>query len=66
MTSSRAEAAYQRSLAAFKNPTLDMLHGRYAPFVVAVLSLVFTPDRQAVPVADAHAEVGEATEALLS
>ena len=45
MTSSRAEAAYQRSLAAFKNPTLDMLHGRYAPFVVAVLSLVFTPDR---------------------
>lgn len=64
MTSSRAEAAYQRSLAAFKNPTLDMLHGRYAPFVVAVLSLVFTPDRPAVSVADAHAEVGEATDLL--
>ncbi len=66
MTSSRAQAAYRRSLAAFKNPTLDLLHGRYAPFVVAVLSLVFTPDRPAVAVADAYAEVGEAVDELRS
>ncbi|HMR49136.1 MAG TPA: DUF3375 domain-containing protein [Arachnia sp.] len=60
MTNTRIEAAYRRSSAAFKNPTLDLLHGRYAPFVVAVLSLVFTADRPTVPVADAHAEVDEA------
>ncbi|MBL3686561.1 DUF3375 domain-containing protein [Leucobacter zeae] len=61
---SRAEAAYRRSIAAFKNPTLDLLHGRYAPFVVATLSLVFTADRPAVAVADAHVEVGEIVEDL--
>ena len=64
MTSTRAEAAYRRSIAAFKTPTLDLLHGRYAPFVVAALSLVFTPDRPAVAVADAHAEVGEILDEL--
>ncbi|WP_040164344.1 DUF3375 domain-containing protein [Microbacterium gorillae] len=66
MPPTRAEAAYQRSAAAFRNPMLDLLHGRYAPFVVAVLSVVFTPDRPAVAVADAHAEIGEALEELRS
>jgi len=64
MSNTRAEAAYQRSVAAFRNPTLDLLHGRHAPFVVAVLSIVFTPDRPAVAVADAHAEIGEALDEL--
>jgi DNA-binding transcriptional MerR regulator len=64
MTDTRAEAAYLRSLAAFRTPTLDLLHGRYAPFVVAALSLVFTVDRPAVAVADAHAEVGEILDEL--
>lgn len=59
MTNPRAEAAYHRASAAFRNPTLDLLHGRYAPFVVAVLTLVFTPDRPTVPVSDAHVEVGD-------
>ncbi|KHK99133.1 hypothetical protein LK09_03715 [Microbacterium mangrovi] len=64
MTNTRAEAAYLRSLAAFRTPTLDLLHGRYAPFVVAALSVVFTVDRPAVAVADAHAEVGEILDEL--
>ncbi len=64
MSNTRAEAAYQRSVAAFRNPTLDLLHGRHAPFVVAVLSIVFTADRPAVAVADAHAEIGEALDEL--
>ncbi|WP_103062037.1 DUF3375 domain-containing protein [Actinomyces qiguomingii] len=64
MSEPRAEAAYRRALAAFRSPTLDLLHGRYAPFVVAALSLVFTPDRPLVAVADAHAEVTEAVEQL--
>ncbi|MGO2140718.1 MAG: DUF3375 domain-containing protein [Leucobacter sp.] len=58
MTSSRSETAYQRALAAFKNPTLDLLHGRYAPFVVSVLSGMFTAERHSVPISDAHIEVG--------
>ncbi|MDO4900955.1 DUF3375 domain-containing protein [Actinomyces sp.] len=64
MSEPRADAAYRRALAAFRSPTLDLLHGRYAPFVVAALSLVFTPDRPLVAVADAHAEVTEAVEQL--
>jgi len=64
MTNTRAEAAYLRSLAAFRTPTLDLLHGRYAPFVVAALSVVFSVDRPAVAVADAHAEVGEILDEL--
>ena len=64
MTSTRAEAAYLRSLAAFRNPTLDLLHGRYAPFVVAALSTIFTSGRPAVAVADAHAEIGEILDQL--
>ncbi|AHW63559.1 Hypothetical protein CGLY_05555 [Corynebacterium glyciniphilum AJ 3170] len=60
----RAEAAYQRTAAAFKNPTLDLLHGRYAPFVVAALSLIFTPDRPTVAISDAHVEVGDVVEEL--
>ncbi|SJM69137.1 DUF3375 domain-containing protein [Gulosibacter sp. 10] len=64
MTTSRAEAAYQRAAAAFKNPTLDLLHGRYAPFVVAALSLIFTPERPTVAISDAHVEVGDVAEEL--
>ncbi|MDL9981506.1 DUF3375 domain-containing protein [Microbacterium candidum] len=64
MTNSRAEAAYHRSLAAFRTPTLDLLHGYHAPFVVAVLSIVFTVDRPAVAVSDAHAEVAEILDQL--
>lgn len=59
MTGTRAEAAYSRSLAAFRTPTLGLLHGRQAPFVIASLSMLFTADRAAVPIADAHAEVDE-------
>src|SRR6478735_6779445 len=64
MTNTRAEAAYLRSLAAFRIPTLDLLHRRYAPFVVAALSVVFTVDRPAVAVADAHAEIAEILDEL--
>ncbi|MBO3724670.1 DUF3375 domain-containing protein [Actinomyces bowdenii] len=64
MTMLRAQAAYQRAAAAFKSPTLDLLHGRHAPFVVAALSLLFTAERPAVPVAEAHAEVGDIAEQL--
>lgn len=64
MPSTRAEAAYQRALATFRDPTLDLLHGRFAPFVVAILSLIFTADRPFVPVPDAHAEIGEALDEL--
>ncbi|MGO2515911.1 MAG: hypothetical protein ACTH8X_07260, partial [Corynebacterium variabile] len=35
MTNPRAEAAYRHASAAFRNPTLYLLHGRYAPFVIA-------------------------------
>lgn len=59
VTGTRAEAAYLRARAAFKIPTLDLLHGRYAPFVIAVLSIMFTAERPTVAVADAHVEVGE-------
>lgn len=64
MSHTRAEASYQRSLLAFKDPTLDLLHGRFAPFVVAMLSVVFTSERPTVAVADAHAEIGEAIDEL--
>ncbi|WP_297007127.1 DUF3375 domain-containing protein [uncultured Corynebacterium sp.] len=64
MTNPRAEAAYRHASAAFRNPTLDLLHGRYAPFVIATLSLVFTAERPTVTVADAHVEVGDIAEAL--
>ena len=64
MTTSRAEAGFQRALADFKSPTLNLLHGRYAPFVVAMLNLVFTADRPTVAIADAHTEIGDAAEEL--
>ena len=64
MSHTHVEAAFQRSAAAFKNPMLDLLHGRFAPFVVTALSMVFTPDRPKVAVADAHVEVGEVLEQL--
>lgn len=60
----RALSAYQRASTAFQNPTLDLLHGRYAPFVVATLTLVFTADRTAVAVSDAHVEVGDVVDEL--
>ncbi len=64
MSDTRVEAAYAGALAAFKNPMLDLLHGRFAPFVVAVLSVTFTSERAAVPVADAHAEIGDMLDQL--
>ncbi|WP_182113735.1 MULTISPECIES: DUF3375 domain-containing protein [unclassified Actinotalea] len=60
----RAEGAYLGAVRAFQNPMLDLLHKRHAPLVVSLLSVVFTPERPAVPVADAHTEVGEALEQL--
>ena len=64
MPNTRAEGAYQQAVGAFRNPTLDLLHGRYAPFVVAALSLIFTSDRPTVAVTDAHIEVGDIAEDL--
>ncbi|MGO1640968.1 MAG: DUF3375 domain-containing protein [Candidatus Corynebacterium faecigallinarum] len=64
MPNTRAEGAYQQAVGAFRNPTLDLLHGRYAPFVVAALSLIFTPERPTVAVTDAHVEVGDIAEDL--
>lgn len=64
MGNTRAEAAYARALSAFRTPTLDLLHGRYAPFVIATLSLVFSVDRPAVEISDAHAEVAEILDEL--
>lgn len=64
MSYSHVEAAFAGSLIAFKNPMLDLLHGRHAPFVVAALSLVFTTERPVVAVAVAHAEVGDILDQL--
>ncbi|GAT71924.1 protein of unknown function [Microbacterium sp. HM58-2] len=64
VTASRAEAAYARAVTAFSTPTLDLLHGRFAPFVVASLSILFTADRASVPIADAHAELSEVLDEL--
>jgi outer membrane murein-binding lipoprotein Lpp len=60
----RAEGAYQGAVRAFQNPMLDLLHKRYAPLVVSLLSLVFTVERPTVAVADAHTEVGDALDQL--
>lgn len=60
----RAEGAYLGAVRAFQNPMLDLLHKTSAPLVVAMLSLVFTADRPAVPVAEAHTEVGDALDQL--
>lgn len=43
---------------------LDLLHQTYAPFVVTMLAAVFTAERPAVAVADAHAEIGDALNQL--
>jgi hypothetical protein len=64
VTGSRAEAAYARAVTAFSTPTLDLLHGRFAPFVVASLTLLFSADRASVAVADAHAELAEMLDEL--
>lgn len=58
------EGAYEGALRAFRGPTLALLHKRDAPFVVAVLSSVFRPDRAKVPVADAHTEIADAVARL--
>jgi hypothetical protein len=58
------EGAYQAALRAFQNPMLDLLHRTYAPFVVTVLAMVFTPERPTVAVADAHAEIDDALDQL--
>ncbi|WP_028048818.1 DUF3375 domain-containing protein [Cellulomonas sp. URHD0024] len=60
----RAEGAYLGAVRAFQNPMLDLLHKRYAPLVVSLLSLLFTSDRRQIPVADAHTEVGDALDQL--
>jgi hypothetical protein len=60
----RAEGAYLGALRAFQEPMLDLLHRRYAPLVVSLLSLVFTPERPTVPVAEAHTEIGDALDQL--
>lgn len=64
MTNLQVEAAYQRAVASFRSPILALLHGRYAPFVVSVLSLLFTADRPTIAVSDAHLEVSELVEQL--
>ncbi|MGO1464570.1 MAG: DUF3375 domain-containing protein [Candidatus Corynebacterium faecigallinarum] len=64
MPNTRAEGAYQQAVGAFRNPTFELLHGRSAPFVVAALSLIFTPERPTVAVTDAHVEVGDIAEDL--
>ncbi|WP_194838725.1 DUF3375 domain-containing protein [Nocardia sp. XZ_19_369] len=58
------EGAYQGALRAFKTPMLDLLHQTYAPFVVTMLATVFTAQRPAVAVADAHAEISDALNQL--
>lgn len=60
----RAEGAYLGAVRAFQNPMLDLLHKRYAPLVVSLLSVVFTAERPQVPVADAHTEIGDALDQL--
>ncbi|WP_318842849.1 DUF3375 domain-containing protein [Myceligenerans pegani] len=60
----RAQGAYEGALRAFQEPMLDLLHRKYAPLVVSLLSLVFTPERPTVPVADAHTEIGDALDQL--
>lgn len=66
MPNTRAEAAYLRSMTTFKDPTLRLLHGHFAQFVTAMLSIMFTADRPAVAVADAHAELDEALDQLIA
>ncbi|BCJ55951.1 hypothetical protein Asp14428_74260 [Actinoplanes sp. NBRC 14428] len=43
---------------------LALLHQTHAPFVVTVLAMVFTAERPAVAVADAHAEINDALDQL--
>lgn len=66
MTTATVEGAYQGALNAFKNPMLDLLHGKYAPFVVTMLAMVFTAQRPQVPVSEAHAEIDAALARLRS
>lgn len=66
MTTPTVEGAYQAALHAFRNPMLDLLHGRYAPFVVTMLGMVFTAQRPQVPVSEAHAEIDAALDRLRS
>ncbi|PZR53639.1 DUF3375 domain-containing protein [Xylanimonas oleitrophica] len=58
--SSPVDVAYEGAQRAFRSPTLALLHRRHAPLVVTLLGQLFTPERQGVPVADAHAEADEA------
>ncbi|PJI93336.1 DUF3375 domain-containing protein [Luteimicrobium subarcticum] len=62
----RIEGAYESARRAFASPTLALLHKQRAPLVVTLLGALFTADRAAVPVADAHTEVGEALAGLRS
>ncbi|WP_103561363.1 DUF3375 domain-containing protein [Actinomadura rubteroloni] len=64
MATRGVEGAYQGALRAFQSPMLDLLHRTYAPFVVTVLAMMFTPERPMVAVADAHAEIADALDQL--
>lgn len=64
MSTRGVEGAYQGALRAFQNPMLDLLHRTYAPFVVTVLAMLFTPERPTVAVADAHAEIDDTLDQL--
>ncbi|WP_093622356.1 DUF3375 domain-containing protein [Actinoplanes philippinensis] len=66
MATRGVEGAYQGALRAFQNPMLALLHQTHAPFVVTVLAMVFTAQRPAVAVADAHAEINDALDQLRS
>ncbi len=54
------EGAYQRTLHAFDNPMLALLHQTHAPFVVTILTMMFTAERPMVAVADSHVEIDNA------
>ncbi|MBU2667249.1 DUF3375 domain-containing protein [Actinoplanes bogorensis] len=64
MVTREVEGAYQGALRAFHNPMLALLHQTHAPFVVTVLSMVFTAERPAVVVADTHTEINDALDQL--
>jgi hypothetical protein len=59
VSAARLEGALARSRGAFRTPTLDLLHRKEGPLVVALLSLVFASGRPAVPTEQLHVEVDD-------
>ena len=55
-----ATAALEAAQTAYRNPMLALLARRDAPLITALLGLVFSAERLAVPVADVHAEISTA------